>query len=73
VTAGIDLKKVQERVTRDRVNAFLTDLGIDPEDVAEVRMYPNRLILTRYQTNEDGTRRVDHLGPRTMETYFNIG
>lgn len=68
----LDLKKVQELVTRDRVHAFLHDLGIDPVDVAEVRMYPNRLILTRYQTNEDGTRRVDHLGPKTMETYFRI-
>jgi hypothetical protein len=72
VSNGLDLRKVQERITRERVHAFLADLGIDPVDVAEIRMYPNRLILTRYQTNEDGTRRVDHLGPKTMETYFHI-
>jgi hypothetical protein len=72
VTALINLQKIQERLTRDRMDAFLLDLGIEPNDVAEIRIYPGRLILTRYQTNEDGSRKVDHLGPRTMETYFHI-
>lgn len=69
---GLDLRKVQERITRDRVTAFLTDLGIDPKDVAEVRLYPNRLILTRYQVDSDGSRVCDHLGPKVAETYFTI-
>ncbi|HVX91128.1 MAG TPA: hypothetical protein VHC20_05920 [Candidatus Paceibacterota bacterium] len=68
----MDLRKIQGLVTRERVTEFLESLGIDPVDVAEVRMYPNRLILTRYLNNPDGTRQLDSLGPRTAETYFTI-
>ncbi len=68
----MDLRKTQELITRDVVVAFLDAVGIPPDDVAEIRIYPNRLILTRYVTNADGSRQVDHLGPKTAETYFNI-
>lgn len=68
----MDLRKTQELITRDVVTQFLEAVGIEPADVAEVRIYPNRLILTRYLTNPDGSRQLDHLGPKTAETYFNI-
>lgn len=68
----MDLRKTQELVTRSLVTDFLSAMGIDPNDVAEIRIYPNRLILTRYLNNPDGSRMLDHLGPKTAETYFNI-
>lgn len=69
---GLDLRKVQERITRERVTAFLSGLGLDPRDIAEIRLYPNRMILTRYLNNPDGSRMIDHLGPKVAETYFTI-
>lgn len=72
MTALINFQKIQERLTRARMCAFLEDLGINPDDVAEIRIYPNRMILTRYVTTDSGQRVLDHLGPKTMETYFHI-
>lgn len=64
--------KMQEKVTRERMTGFLAELGIDPKEVAEIRIYPDRLILTRYLFHEDGRMMLDHIGPRTAETYFHI-
>lgn len=72
MTALINFQKIQERLTRARMVAFLEELGIDPNEIAEIRIYPNRMILTRYVTNENGARVLDHLGPKTAETYFHI-
>jgi hypothetical protein len=67
-----DFVKVQETLTRGYMKGFLDGLGIDPAEVCEIRIYPNRMVLVRYIIKEDGTLELDAVGPRTVETYFSI-
>lgn len=68
----MDLNKVQKSMTRDAVVGFLESLGIDPRDVCELRIYPNRVILSRYINDDNGRRILDHLGPKTVESHFSV-
>lgn len=68
----MDLNRIQKAMKREAINGFLESLGIDVADVCEVMINPNRMIITRYLNNDDGTRQLDHLGPRTVESHFNI-
>lgn len=68
----MDLNKIQKAMTRDKVVGFLESLGIDPKEVCQVIVWPNRVILERYVVNENGARVLDHLGPKTVESHFTI-
>lgn len=68
----MDLTKVQKSLTRERINAFLVDCGMDPDEVLAVEINPNRVVVTRYIYGDDGKMLLDHLGPRTAESHFNI-
>lgn len=68
----MDLHKVQKSMTRERVQAFLTSVEMDPAEVAAVRIYPNRVVVERFLFTPDGKMQLDHLGPRTTESHFNI-
>lgn len=59
-------------MTRDAINGFLESLGMDPTEIVEVDINPNRVIVTRYIFDEHGKLLLDHLGPRTAESHFNI-
>lgn len=68
----MDLTKVQKAMTRERINGFLESLGMDPTEIVEVDINPNRVVVTRFIFDDNGKLLLDHLGPRTAESHFNI-
>lgn len=68
----MDLNKVQKSMTRERINAFIVDIGMDPDEVVAMEINPNRVVVTRFIYDENGKLMLDHLGPRTAESHFNI-
>jgi hypothetical protein len=68
----VDLTKVQKSMTREAINGFLVAVGMDPNEIVEVHINPHRVIVTRYIFGDDGNVLLDHLGPRTVESHFNI-
>jgi hypothetical protein len=66
------MSDVRQNLKRERINAFLKEVGINPNDVVSFECTAHEFRVTRYAINTDGSLQLDHLGPKLTETKFYI-
>ncbi len=64
--------KAEATLTREYVHDFLEGLGLNPDEIQKIEIFPQRMIITRFLRHADGRMILDHLGPRVVETHITI-